>query len=231
MFDSLKKKISRKVTGADKVSEAPVAFSPLGMKLGSRVHIKNNAHIIYKSIFKTDKAGYMITAIGRFSMANSDVYRYYMGDIDDLSPGKTMLQIITDNISNEIEEIRVFDLAQTFYPSTEASWNKWVGVAGSKIGDMDANHDGFEYTRMESWADPDLDWADPVAYVERIATNNKTLRVDSINHVSMMYGRWLHEDHGRAEYLLLSSVELPNSCGIVVFAGIDISESEIEVLF
>jgi len=235
MFDKLKKKFASKVVGPEEGKKL-AAFSPLGLRLGGKFEVKNNTYFIHKSVCKTMREPYSILAVGKFSMGGSTVYRFYTGECGELSPGTSFLQCICDG--EEIQEIRMFDTVTQHFPCSEAEWYEWINAEGSKIGLITTELNDKEYGRVEAWAAPNAEYEPPISFTETLSSVDHTdsKHATHLNHEAMLYGAWLNEELDIAEYVLLTSMEWHDAedelrSGIVIYAGIDLVQAEIEVLF
>lgn len=236
MFDKFKKNTAKKILGTDQPIEKK-AFVPFDLRLGSKFVLKNNSYFIHKTLFKNVKDGYTVNAIGKFTLQGyTKVFRFYLNNTTDAMPCQHFLQVVVDTETEDLLEVRMFALRKVHNPTTEAAWNKWVGVAGCQIGDIEATCAERTFGRMESWADPDEDWVQPVQVDESIETEDKFIRITHIAHECMLYGRWANEELEVAEYLLLSSVETRYKDGsqtdaVVKYVGIDVAAPELEILY
>ena len=138
----------------------------------------------------------------------------------------------------------MFSFVQDVFPRNDLEWRMWYGQIGSKIGNITNEFDGREFARMESWAVSDGEWSPALAFNEKIMEDNQGTIIDRVENNAMSYGRWLHEEHQIAEFVLLSALtvsiskdskvyttHLEQVNGITVYAGLDIDVKEIKVVF
>jgi len=248
MFESLKKKVADKLFDKETVkatitSSKSVIANPLGMQVGSNFTVKNNSSIIYKGLFQKQPE-YTVKAIGVFEM-NSAVkgYRFYASkDKTTIAPADSFLQILVSKRDNTIEEVRMFSFLEEDYPTNNLQWKIWLGEEGSKIGKFDAEFAGRDFARLEAWARGNAEWVPAFEFRETVLEDNGGVTSNRISHESMLYGRWLHEEHQIAEFLLMSAEEThidgsstlyragnTTVSGIVMFAGMDVDIKEIVI--
>lgn len=217
MFADLKKKIAAKVFGLDKNKKRDIPSYPLELHRDALAEIKTSTSLIYGSEVGKHKKSRVLD-IGVIKIADSTIYRYYF-------PYDHMLQLIIDNKGNE-EELRLYKEMKSYYPSTPEDWEDFE----RRMSSFKFSFNGKEYTRMESWADPDPEYVDLVDFTEK--RSNKEL----VKYSAMCFGRWLSEEDGVAEYLLVSVESRQSFAGedlvrIVVHLGIDVSTPEVKVYY
>lgn len=224
MFDKLKKKIASKVFRSDRETVDPTSdidVCPLDIHIGGLLAIRSNNDVIYDSCIRLPKNQVSVRDIGTFDIGTSKVWRVYISD-------DTMLQIIVDHSTSLMEECRLFRKVDTYLPTTPESWEEWEERASNFL----FHHANKEYTRMDSWADPELDHAPLVSFCE--VNQDETRRVV---YTAMCFGRWLDEDIQVAEYLLATTEEhhvdtspdtIVKAC---IYIGLDIDPNEIRVIY
>ena len=219
MFKALKQKIATFIHKPVTVLQ-PKEFVPFDLMVGSHLKIDTNSHVIYKSRCTIPNTN-TVTSIGICVLGGAKAFRFYFNN-------SHFLQVIT-NQNKQIEECRLFALIDVVYPSTMVAWDMWLNDGKGRIGSFEfkLDHSDLVYTRMSSWADDELDWVPPVTFTEVIKGANEV----SITHQAMSYGRWLNEDRGIAEYLLVSSDSSQHEENICTYIGIDVNLNEVITYF
>lgn len=223
MFKTLKQKIAGFIHKPAVISK-PKKFVPFDLAIGSHLKIDTNLHIIYKSRCTLPPTN-TVTSIGRCILGDSKIFRFYFND-------SHFLQVII-NLSNQIEECRLFSLMDTVYPSTMAAWGEWLAENTGRIGAFEFTIDYTDvvFVRMSSWADDEPSWVPPVSFTEDISKTNDDINNITIIHQAMAYGRWLNEDKQIAEYLLVSSDSSTHFEAIRMYVGIDVNPNEVVTYF
>jgi hypothetical protein len=221
MFEDLKKKIASAVFGTSSNGKDAGPKStkyPLDLRLGSPVEFDTNVPAVWSSLCKVPK-NRSVTAISEFKLFGQTVFRFYFQE-------DAFLQIIMDKeTGSSIEECRLYSIYHTVYPANKQEWMEWVGANG-RIGVNSFELDGFQYFRVDSWADdPTADKAKTVNVVASMLRKNGTA---TCKHHIMLYGRWLDEESEVAEFLLVSDDEYADNACITFAIGIDVSEYEIK---
>jgi hypothetical protein len=207
MFESLKKKIAGKVFNKKNESTSP--FVPFDLKPGSVINISTTIPTVYDAGFKSLSL-YNVERIGKFRIGDCDGWNV------EMDQGYT-LEVITNN--KEIEQCRLYKTVAEDMPTTENKWDAILGEKGS-IRAYTFEHDGNVYVRLDSYADPDPDFVDPVEYTVEYDNDTKFV-------TCMCFGRWLDEDLGVAGYVLLSVVEGDKTACVETKCGVDVSPMEI----
>ena len=208
MFDKLKKKIASKLLGGDK--ENKVEYVPFFLKVGSSFNISTTTPIVYDTELK-NAIKYSVTEIGKFVIGDCTGWVFIVGD-------NHFLEVITKG--EEVQQCRLYYKVDTITPTTEEGWNDILGPEGMMRA-YNFEHGGNTYERLDSYADPEPDFVDPVKYA--VHYDNHTEHIQC-----MCFGRWLNEEIGVAEYALVYATETTNSADVGIFIGIDVSPMEID---
>lgn len=243
MFKSLTKRVTDAFNNKSEPKQINVIENPLGVRIGSNIVIKCNNALIYK-IPLTKHPSYDISAISKIEISPIvTMFRLYDSKsiACKLTPAENFIQILVSNRDESIIECRLFQLIDEVFPSTIVEIKTWVGENGSIIGSPAINVEDVEYTIVDSWDDGSERGK---KFTEIIYEKLDGSVKNTVYHEAMLYGRWAHEEHQIAEFIMVSSeeVRIDNQSkvfmvgtnridGISLYRGIDIPLSDVVVNF
>ncbi len=201
---------------------------PLQIHIGSRIALDQTPFLIHgTAITQAPPAPEcLVFAYGQISLGEALVHRFYLESCTNPEE-KSVLQMVE---GDGIEECRLFAALDEVYPESPEDWEFWIGDEEGYIGlPQFEDKKGHSYDRV--WGD------EPGRIVP--AELNETLYLDSfgdkkatVDHASMLYGRWIDEEAEMAEYILISrEAHTDDSALIQISTGIDIFPESITVKY
>lgn len=196
---------------------------PFGLHIAGSIELEQTPFIIHGDDLNVKSPGKecLIEAYGTFAMHDSTIHRFYLQSAT--AEDKTaMLQLIVNPKDNQaVEECRLFCSADEVYPENQDEWGFWLSDDDGSIG-WYAFEDkkGTHYDR--AWGDSDADRISPQTFTETIYLDRFGENVSTVDHTAMLYGRWINETEGVAEYSLISAEEHNRNEALVhIMFGID----------
>jgi len=230
--------------------EKPVANTstptPLGAHQGSVVTLPDLDFALaqaYGSICLTPKNTMVVSAVGKYTLWNMDVYHCYFGYKG------VFLQLVTKTGSMNVEQARFFNLRSEIQPTTAEEWEFWLGSwmkdeQGEFIRDdkgiaikKEDGLIGFPQFQIDN-VPPivyDREWVqgptstDPIKITERVI--DVAGHIHYIKYEAMEYSRKLSTtDPIKVESLLVSVVEDDTSTSVNIFIGVPVDHTAIKIL-
>ncbi len=161
-----------------------------------------------------------IAARGLVDLNGSWLHRYYLDD------DETWLQVKTDGGTEDIHVSECI-LWQYWEVLTPANQTELATIAGrdSEIGLPTYEVGAFLYHRV--WG-VSRGQTELVPFIEQVFDKSDTQPSRSCHHYAMLYRR-LIEDSERAEYVLISVEEMPDSLQVVTSIGVDLNPADLTV--
>ncbi|HTV80828.1 MAG TPA: DUF2491 family protein [Steroidobacteraceae bacterium] len=161
-----------------------------------------------------------ITARGLVDLGGSWLHRYYLDD------DETWLQVKTDGGTSD-DCVSECILWQYWDVATPANHSELAAIAGanSEVGLPTYEVGAFLYHRV--WG-VSRGQTELVPFVEQVFDTSDTVASRSCNHYAMLYRR-LVEGSTRAEYVLISVEEMPDSLQMVTSIGVDLNPADLTV--
>ena len=208
---------------------------PLGIKIHCMIRLDETRFILAGDKLKVESPGggtHTVTAAEKLMIGDSRIYRVYLESNENKN--HSILQIPMDN--NEISSITLYRIIDEIYPASDEEWDQWLNSENGLIGYRDfqiSNDDGSvtEYVRL--WGGQE-DYAEPYSFESTIALDPYGTTGVRTESTGMIYGR--DADNDLREYLLTEQQSVLDDKGeiseskIVLMAGIDLSQPEIEVM-
>lgn len=210
--------------------------TPLGVRVGGMVSINSPDFILADGKLKIrgPQEDLYVTSYGQFFASGYKGHRFYMSAGDTLY----MLQIMVDE-KDQIDECKLFTLLDEIMPP---DWDFWLNDNNGSIGLSEFDlPDGTKYYRaweneMEQKVVCDqvgqattINHIPPVEIRESVYMDPYGDRVESIDHMTMLYGRVVVE--GIDEYLFVEVFNQNNKASVQVTVGIPLGITDIKVLF
>jgi hypothetical protein len=221
-------------------------LTPLGLHQGSVVTLPEVDLALAEadgSICPPPKGTMVVSAVGKYSLFNMDVYHCYFGYQG------TYVQLVTKPGSQTVEQARYWNLRSEIQPTSQEDWEFWLGSwqkdeHGEFVRDSHGiaikKEDGLiGFPQFQVDTNPpiiyDREWNPGTASVNPIKITEKVLDVTGqehyIKHEAMEYSRKLSADaDSKVESLLASVVEDDSGASINVFIGIPLDHTAIKVL-
>lgn len=216
--------------------------TPLGAHQGSVVTLPDIDFVLALangSICGQPKGTMVVTAVGKYTLFDMDVYHCYFGYEG------AFLQLVTKIGNMSVEQARYFHLRSEIQPSTAEEWEFWLGGwQRDSTGEFIRDAHGIAikkesgligYAQFQVDTTPpiifDREWfrgcgdVEPVKFIETIVY--ATGITNYIKYEAMEYSRILST---KVESLLACVVEDNNSASVNIFIGIPLDHTAIKVL-
>lgn len=240
------KTVMKNNIGRDQTKPLAKTLTPLGMHQGSVVTLPELDLALAEvdgSICELPKGTMVVSAIGKYSLFDMDIYHCYFGYQG------VFLRLVTKPNSMDVEEATYFHLRSEIQPATIEDWEFWLGSwqkdeNGEFIRDSNGiaikKDDGLiGFPQFQVDTDPpliyDRDWKPSDVSIDPIKVTESVLDVTGQTHYIkrevMEYSRKLSTDeNSRSERLLASVVKDDNSAAICIFIGVQLDHAAIKVL-
>jgi hypothetical protein len=210
--------------------------APLGIRVGGMVSINCPDFILADGKLKIrgPQEDLYVTSYGQFRLGDYKGHRFYMGAGDKLF----MLQVI-ENEKGQIDECKLFSLFDEIMPP---DWDFWLNDNDGSIGLSEFDiKDGTKYFR--AWENESeqkavcdqvgqitsLNHIPPVEIRESIYMDPYGDQVESVGHMTMLYGRNIVE--GIDEFMFVGVAEDKTGASVQITIGIPLGATDITVLF
>jgi hypothetical protein len=224
-------------------AKAPVRIDqnlPLGLRFTAPVEISetdftlagsSNLKIVYPKGYGT------VTAYGTFQMGESTGYRFYL-TFDD---GQVYILQVMVGKDGSVEERKLWMPFDEVFPADADGWAYWLSEQDGYIGfSVFDTKDGGRYSRSWENTGPEtvvgmeenlqITRIPPVQFQETIYLDENGRSVEQVDYTAMLYGRWVSEEDGIAEYLLVSAVEDREGAAVRMMVGLDIRPNNLKIL-
>lgn len=234
-------KLERVKTFFTKAPERIDQNLPLGLRFTAMVEIpeadfilagSENLKIAYPKGYGT------VTAYGTFQFGESVGHRFYLVFND----GQVcILQVIVGKEGN-VEECKLFAPFDEVFPANSEDWDYWLSEQDGYIGFsvFVTKDDGPRYSRVWENTGPEMVVGEeagqkitripPVEFREIIYLDENGRSVEQVDYTAMLYGRWIKEEDGIAEYLLVCAVEDREGAAVRMLVGLEIQPSALKIL-
>lgn len=221
-------------------------LTPLGAHQGSVITLPELDFALAEadgSICVPPTGTMVVSAVGKYTMFNMDVYHCYFGYQG------VFLQLVTAHGSMNVEQARFFSLRSEIHPTTAAEWEFWLGSwqkndQGEFIRDdkgiaIKKEYGLIGFPQFQVDTNPpivyDREWntgsngVDPVKITEKVV--DVTGHTHYIKREAMEYSRTLSTDEPiKVESLLACVVEDDTSTSVNIFIGVPVDHTAIKVL-
>lgn len=230
--------------------DRPVTVSntttPLGAHQGSVITLPDLDFVLaqaYGSLCMPPKDTMVVSAVGKYTLFNMDVYHCYFGYQG------VFLQLVTATGSLNVEQARFFSLRSEIHPTTAEEWEFWLGswqknennefIRDSNGIAIKKEYGLIGFPQFQIDTNPpivyDREWnpgsngVDPVKITEKVV--DVTGHTHYIKREAMEYSRTLSTDEPiKVESLLACVIEDNNSTSVNIFIGIPLDHTAIKVL-
>ena len=240
------KTIMKNNINRDQAKPIAKTSTPLGTHQGSVVTLPELDFVLAEangSICESPKSTMVVSAVGKYTLFNMDIYHCYFGYQG------VFLRLITKSKSMVVEEATYFHLRSEFHPTTTEEWEFWLGSwqkdeDGKFIRDDNGHavkkEDGLiGFPQFQVDTTPPIvynrDWEPGESNVDPVKITETVLDVTGHTHYikreAMEYTRKLSSDeNSRSEHLLASVVKDDNGASVCIFIGVPLDHSAIKVL-
>jgi Protein of unknown function (DUF2491) len=195
---------------------------PLKLRRGGFVEIDSLPYRMLqgRANFEIGVCAQPIAARGLVDLNGSWLHRYYFDD------DETWLQVKTDGGTgdDDVSECILWQYWNTVTPANRTELAEIAG-ASSDIGLPTYEVGAFLYHRV--WG-ASRGQTELIPFIEQVFDRSDTLASRACHHYAMLYRR-LIEDSGRAEYVLISVEEMPDSLQVVTSIGVDVNPADLTV--
>jgi len=233
IFSTIMSKKAKQVQGFISGAKPPEPVDrnlPLGLYVGASVDLDSTPFLLGGAALKIKLPGERNTveAFGRINFAGSTLYRFYLKSM----PGdqESMLQIAV-NKDGGIEECRLFRSFDQVYPRQAEEWDFWLNENEGYIGwpTFETKDDQTQYPRV--WAADDPNHVPGFKFSETIFMDRYGQQVETVNHTTMLYGRWINEAHQIVEYMSVGAeIHGSDQALINLLLGIDLMPQVLKVI-
>jgi hypothetical protein len=225
-------------------AKAPVRIDqnlPLGLRFTAPVEIpetdfilagSDNLKIAYPKGYGT------VTAYGTFPFGDSTGHRFYL-TFDD---GQVFILQVMVGKEGKVEECKLYAPFDEVFPADADGWAFWLNEQDGYIGYsiFDTKLGGPRYVRAWENTGPEMVVGEeagqkitripPVQFQETIYLDENGRSVEQVDYTAMLYGRWVSEEDGIAEYLLVSAAEDREGAAVRIMVGLEIRPNDLKIL-